>query len=60
MANTGIEDLKKKFQNEIEGISEVVTYQGRTLSELVEAFHRAAKNYCEKYNYPNRIEYRRV
>jgi predicted HicB family RNase H-like nuclease len=48
------------FYGKIEGISEVITYQGRTLSELIEAFHRAAKKYCENCNFANMQEYKRV
>lgn len=48
------------FYGKIEGISEVITYQGRTLSELIEAFHIAAKRYRENCNFSNLQEYKRV
>jgi len=48
------------FYGKIEGITEVITYQGRTLSELIEAFHQAATNYCERCKFSNTIEYKRV
>lgn len=41
------DDEAKIFHGEVEGLRDVVTYQGRTVDELVQAFHDSIDDYLE-------------
>lgn len=37
----------KVFHGKIEGISDLITFEGQTVSELIKAFHEAVSDYLE-------------
>ena len=37
----------KVFHGKIEGISDLITFEGQTVSELIKAFHEAVNDYLE-------------